>query len=141
MCTKEEVRDVIRSESPSKLPPILLNIGVLGTITLMSWMLYTIHQQDKTLLDTKSSQQIALAVLTGSVGLLRNELKNIKEVAISRSKDRYTGSQAKSDKALFDERCNASNRRHDDSLKRQDMSDKRVERLEIIVQKYHHDKN
>ena len=141
MCTKEDVRSVIRSEAPSKLPPILLNLGVLGVITLMSWMLYTVHQQDKILLDVKSSQQISLAVLTGTVELLRNELKNIKEVAINRSKDRYTGSQARSDKALFTERCNASNRRHDESLLRHKETNEKIDDLSEIVRKHHDGRN
>lgn len=137
MCTKEEVRQVVRSEAPSKIPPVLLNLLGAGILVLLSWLAFDANQKDKTISEAKRTNEVALAVLTGNVELLATNLSNIKEIAVSRSTDRYTGSQAKSDKALFEQSVRELHRRHDMSQERQDRADKRINSISNLIKEYH----
>ena len=137
MCSKEEVRDVVRSEAPSKVPAIILNVFSAGIVILLSWLLYDAHQKDIVIEEGKRINQVALATITGKIELLSTNLANIKEVAISRSSDRYTGSQARSDKALIKEQIKALHRRHDMSQERQSRQDVRLSTLEKTVKEHH----
>ena len=144
MCTKEEVREVILEERLPVLAKIALSSFGVGFLMLVAWALFTIHSQEGNTKDLKvevvkmigsintnlhqnnslimtkisslnSSFLLNNAMLTGKIELLTTQLKNIKEVAIDRSSDRYTGKQARSRNALVDERCDSVNKRIDNN--------------------------
>lgn len=105
MCTQAEVREVIRSEAPPKWTQYLINFLGTGILVLLSWILYSVHDQASTLADIRTVNKVSIATLTGKVELLATNLNNIKEIAIDRSDDRWTGRDAKSRNLLVDERC------------------------------------
>lgn len=84
--------------------------GILG---LMSWLLLNSHAQDNLLAEMKTTTQVSTARLTGKLELLATQITNLKELAIDRSKDRYTGTEARSRSAIMDERCRVLNIRID----------------------------
>jgi len=141
MCSKEEVRQVVRSEAPSRIPPTLLAFGMTGVLIINSWLLFNANETGKVILEAKRVNEVALAILTGEVKRLSDSLTNIKEVAISRSSDRYTGSQARRDKALINEKVkniiNNTDLRHDMSQERQNRQDIRLSEVEKQIKKYH----
>jgi len=114
MCTKAEVRDVIRSESAPAWMRYMVGAMGAGILGLMSWLLMNSHSQDALLADVKTTTQVSTAKLTGKLELLATQITNLKELAIDRSKDRYTGTQARSRNAIMDERCRVLNMRMDD---------------------------
>jgi len=173
MCTEEEVRQVIKKASLPLWVQYALSALSLITVSSIGWLLLNAHETELKFLEYKkeltelsmhreqtflalvlennklSSERekasiLAIALLTGKIELLSNNLENIKEVAINRSTDRYTGSQARSDKALTAEQFKNTHRRHDMSQlrqtksdERQDRTDKRLTTLEQIVKDYH----
>ena len=126
MCSKAEVREVVRENNPiwSKYVATLFSGGI---IILLSWLSFTVHNQEamleKGLSDLKISNTISNAQLANRIEILTNQLVNIKEVAIARSNDRYTGSQARSRNLLVDERCK--------------VVDRRLKDIEELISKHH----
>lgn len=113
MCSKEEVRDVIRSETAPAWMRYLVGAMAAGILGLMSWLLLNSHAQDNLLAEMKTTTQVSTARLTGKLELLATQIVNLKELAIDRSKDRYTGTEARSRNAIMDERCRVLNIRID----------------------------
>ena len=159
MCDIGEVREAIKRGTAPKWQSSLNNFLGAGIFALLAWLLYNAHitetaygvreaqsikattkreKEASKLSDARNTVNLlAIATLTREVAVLSVNVANIKEAAFSKMADRYTGKQALSDKALFNERCDASNRRHDDSQKRHDKTDRRFERLEKDVKDYH----
>ena len=173
MCSKEEVSQVVRKASLPLWVQYALSALSLITVSSVGWLLVNAHktelaffeykkeltelsaEREKTFLalirenDKLSSERekasiLAVALLTGKIELLASNLANIKEVAIDRSTDRYTGSQASSDKALVFEQIKnikiSTNRRHDMSQERQNRQDKRLSEVERQIKEYHNNK-
>ncbi len=113
MCTKEEVRDVVRGESAPTWMRYMVGAMGAGVIGLMSWLLLNSHAQDNLLAQLETTTQVSAARLTGKLELLATQIINLKELAIDRSKDRYTGTEARSRNAIMDERCRVLNTRMD----------------------------
>ena len=129
MCTRkevgEEVRTVIREAATPQIVKYIMWLFGISIFALMSWLTYTVHEQDSTLVTSlgelkesysKSLSQINIsnARLAGKIGMLTTELKNIKEIALSQSKYRSI---------VVDERCKSMNNR--------------IERLEETIEKHH----
>ena len=87
-----------------------MGAGILG---LMSWLLMNSHSQDALLAELKTTTQVSTARLTGKLELVATQIVNLKELAIDRSKDRYTGTEARSRNVIMDERCRVLNMRMD----------------------------
>ena len=143
MCTKEEVKEVVKAAA---LPPWLRNGLMVGAFALLSWTLTEVHLQDGRLEMIKHSNSDEIAtlklvlstqngLLTSRLEILVNELSNIKAIAIERSKDRYTGTQARSYEKLMKEQMLHTHRRHDESQKRQDRTDIRLDKIEESIKK------
>lgn len=113
MCTKNEVRDVIRSESAPAWMRYMVGAMGAGILGLMSWLLMNSHSQDALLAELKTTTQVSTARLTGKLELVATQIVNLKELAIDRSKDRYTGTEARSRNVIMDERCRVLNMRMD----------------------------
>jgi len=134
MCTKEEVREVVMENSLPNWAKIIFSSVGIGFMMLMSWSLYTIHEQEGNTKDLKveiiekingmnSTFILNNALIAGKIELLTTQLTNIKEIAIDRSDDRYTGKQAKSRSKLIDERCKTVT--------------ERIKRIEVLIEKHH----
>ena len=141
MCSKEEVREAIRSEAPSKLPPIMLNMLGTGIIMLLSWLAWDAHQKDFVIADMKTVSQVALANLTGEIKLLQANFYNLEKAALSKTNDRYYGKDAIARALLVDERFNTTHTRHDMSQSRQDRTDKRLDKIEEVIKEHHDGRN
>ena len=126
MCTQDEVRQVVRQNNPPWTKYITALFGT-GMLFLLSWLLFTVHEQEanleRGLSEIRMSNTVINAQLSNKIEILSNQLLNIKEIAISRSGDRYTGSQAKSRNLLVDERCK--------------VVDRRLEEIEELIDKHH----
>jgi len=176
MCTEEEVRQVVKKASLPLWVQYALSILSIITVSSVGWLLSNAHESKIQFLEYKkelteisaereknflalvlennrlSSERekasiLAIALLTGKIELLSSNLVNIKEVAIDRSTDRYTGSDATRDKALVREQLTNismltnisinTNRRHDMSQKRQNRQDIRLSTVEKLIKDYH----
>ncbi len=89
-------------------------LGIMGTgiMLLLAWLLFNSNQQDKTLADFRTVNNVSIALLTGKLDLLNTKLTYLKEVAVSRSHDRYTGREAKATNKLFDLKCKQNDKEH-----------------------------
>ena len=135
MCTKQEVREVIlETRAPTWMRYVMGLLGS-GVVLLLGWLLFTVHSQEGYLKDfrteivsvmseIKITTTLNNAMMNGKFETLAVELKNIKETAINRSADRYTGTEAQGiNRAihakidargrLVDERCNQITKRLD----------------------------
>jgi len=70
-----------------------------------------------------------MALLTGKLDLLNNKLTSLKEVAISRSNDRYTGREAKATNKLFELKCKQNDKEHLTINRKINELDLKLERL------------
>ena len=126
MCTQQEVRDVIREANPAWTRYIVGLFGA-GMIALLSWLTLAVHEQDANMEKGLSELRITNSLnnnnLANRIDILSNQLINLKEVAISRSGDRYTGTQARSRNLLVDERCK--------------VVDRRLKEIEELISKHH----
>ena len=138
MCTKEEVRQVIKEVVMPAWTRHLLSLTGVCMLGLLSWLVASVHNQDaileRALNNIKNSQMVGVAKLTGRIELLTVELKNIKEVAINRSVDRYTGTQARAREKFIDSRNKASDILENERYKV--ISDK-VKRNKYLIEKHH----
>ena len=137
MCTKEEVRDVIRSEAPSKIPPIILNLFGAGIITLLGWLSYDANKQSEVIAEAKRINEVSLERLTGKIESLQFRVAGLKESMLVRSDDRWYRRDAMARNKVVDERFISTHHRHDMSQVRQDRQDTRIKALENIVKEYH----
>lgn len=143
MCTKEEVREVVRSESPSKLSKTLSNFGMIGLIALVSWLLFDANQTGKVILEYKRVNEVALAHISGEIKRLNDNLSNAKDVFVSRSSDRYYGKDARARAKLVDELFksvqhdfNLSQERQDRAEERQNRAETRINRVEDQIKNH-----
>jgi len=84
----------------------------LGILALVGWLLLNSQQQNQRLSDFRTTNNVSMALLTGKMDLLNTKLTNLKEMAVDRSRDRYTGSEARAKNELFDLRCKQNDKEH-----------------------------
>ena len=115
MCTVDEVRRVVkqelRNEAPSKIPAVMLNLGVYGMIAILGWLLYDAHlthnedaekakivaekvyEREKDLIEKTAARErvtlLAIAGLTRKVVVLTTNLENLKQATIAGTSDRW----------------------------------------------------
>ena len=120
MCTKAEVREVIRDAVVPAWARAVMSAAIMGAMILLAWLSITTHDQTTAVQELKSSSILRDARLTGRIEVLITELNNIKEVAINRSADRYTGTQARAREKQVDARNKASDTLEDERWKAMD---------------------
>jgi len=129
MCTKEEVRQVIRSEVTPAWMRYTLGLMGTGILMLLAWLLFNSTQQDKILADFRTVNKVAMASLTGKMDLLNNKLTNLKEVAVNRSQDRYTGTEARAKNELFELKCKQNDKEHTEINRKVNELDLKLDKL------------
>ena len=133
MCTKAEVRQVIKEAVVPAWARAVMSSAIMWAMILLAWLSITTHEQTTAVQELKGSSILRDARLTGRIEVLITELNNIKEVAINRSADRYTGTQAKAREKQVDARNKASdaleNERwkamHEDIVRNKQLTDER----------------
>lgn len=163
MCTQAEVREVIKETVTPVWAKRLLGAGILLAILFLGWLSYETHMQDQARLeqDASVSKQLnemrkeqakgnsdlcskidnirfifatSVAEATSKVDRLALELDHVKELALSRSGDRYTGRDATARNNLVDERYKA---RDEQIIARKEVVDRRLKEIEDAIQKQH----
>ena len=137
MCTKEEVRQVVRSEAPAKWPPILLNISMSVMVGLMGWLLYNANLMSTIISDERTVHQVAMATLSGRLEVLATEITNFKTSLKVGTNDRWYRKDAIGRIALENELFKATHLRHDMSQERQDRIEHRIDDLEATMKELH----
>ena len=114
MCSQDEVRQVIREAATPAWMKLLIALFSAGIFGLLSWLSYSVHNQDADIADRLSLVNLSNARLAGKIGILTTEIRNIREVALTQTKYRSI---------VVDERC-------------KNMSD-RMERMQKTIEKHH----
>lgn len=125
MCTKAEVREVIRESATPAWVNLLVALFSMGIFGLLSWLSYSVHEQDsvmatslnelnKSYSESLGKINVSNATLAGKLGMLTTELKNIREITITQTKFRSI---------VVDERC-------------KNMSEQ-MRRMEKTIEKHH----
>ena len=114
MCSQDQVRQVIKEEATPAWMKLLIALFSMGIFGLLSWLSYSVHNQDADIADRLSLVNLSNARLAGEIGILTTEIRNIREVALTQTKYRSI---------VVDERC--------DSIRKQ------MERMEKTIEKHH----
>ena len=127
MCTKQEVREVIRETVTPSWIKNVMNFTAMCAVLFLGWLAYTVHMQESNMIVELNNIRLTYSTsnleLLSRIDRLDDRLVSFKETAYSRSNDRYTGTQARAREKLLDERCK--------------MMFDRVNRLETVIEKHH----
>jgi len=156
MCTKEEVRQVmVETVTPLWMRKALSVIGMISVL-FIGWLAYEVHVQGTItanklnaaeLKHAESNSELLAKIdnvrfvystvnieMLGKIDRLSDQIDHIKEIAIGRSKDRYTGTQAEARAKLIDARNKASDQLEDERWK---TISSRINRNKNLIEKYH----
>ena len=125
MCTKSEVREVMREAATPQIVKYIMWLSGVSIFALLSWLTFTVHKQDANVItrlnelkefysESLNKMNVGNARLVGKIEMLTTELKNIREVTLTQTRYRSI---------VVDERCKV-------------MSD-RMERMEKTIEKHH----
>lgn len=130
MCTKAEVREIMKDAVVPAWARAVMSSAILGSIMLLAWLSITTYEQTVVIQDLKSSSILNDAKITGRIEILLAELENVKELTIAKSNDMYTETQALARGTLVDERCSSMKKEHESMTIRCNRLSERISQLE-----------
>lgn len=146
MCTKEEVREVIKETVTPIWVRYLIGLVVAIALSLQSWSLITVHEQEAKSITHEKHIAAVLSEMSEKISSVAIRLELLKEATERGTSDRYFGKDAEAREKLVDEQFKNTHFRHDMSQERQDRAslrqdktDNRLDRIEEIIKEYHNE--